>query len=147
MSRKIKVVNNVHGSLGFNLNPTPESLRVLRTQGAFLDIEEDEIRFIFINQEIIQKGILWIEDKEMRVELGLEKPNGVKQNQNILKHDEISEVIQGNYKRLEKILNEITEPNIVLQFVEIARDLKIDSKAKIDLIEARSKIKIFEDAE
>lgn len=147
MGRKIKVVNNIHGSLGFYLNPTPESFRVLKSQGLFYDIDEEEVRFIHVNQEIIQKGMLWIEDKEMRIEFGLEKADGTKQNQNILRHDEIVELVQGNFKRLEKVLNDITESSIILQFVEVARELKIDSKAKIDLIEAKSKMKIFEDIE
>jgi len=147
MSRKIKVINNIHGALGFNLNPTPESLRILKTQGSFIDIEEDEVRYIYINQEIIQRGILWIDDKDMRVELGLEKEDGNKTNVNILRHDEISDIIQGNYKKLEKILNDITELAIIQQFVEIARDLKIDSKAKIDIIEAKANMKIYEDTE
>jgi hypothetical protein len=147
MGRKIKVVNNIHGGLGFYLNPTPESFRLLPRQGAFLDIEEDEVNYIHINQEIIQKGMLWIEDKEKRVELGLEQPDGTKTNQNVLRHDEIVELVQGNYKKLEKALGEIDEQTIVLQFVEVARELKVDSKAKIDLIEAKSKMKIYEDVE
>lgn len=147
MGKKVKVLNNIHGSLGFYLNPTPDSFRVLPKQGAFLTIDEEEINYININQEIIQKGMLWIEDKDLRVQLGLEKPDGTKSNQNVLRHQEIVDLVQGNYKKLEKALDEINENTIVLQFVEVARELKIDSKAKIDIIEKKSKMKIYEDEE
>jgi hypothetical protein len=147
MGKKIKVINNVHSGLGFYLNPTPESFRLLPKQGAFLDINEDEVNYIHINQEIIQKGMLWIDDKDKRVELGLEETDGKKTNQNVIRHDEIVELVQGNYKKLEKALGEIDEQTIILQFVEVARELKIDSKAKIDLIEAKSKMKIYDDAD
>lgn len=145
MGKQVKVVNNIHSAVGFFLNPTPESFRVLPKQGSFLRIDEEEIDYIYINQEVIQKGILWIEDKEIRVKLGLETPEGEKTNLNVLRHDEIVELVQGNYKKLEKVLNEITEKTIILQFVEVARELKVDSKAKIDIIESKSKMKIYDD--
>lgn len=139
------MVNNIHGSLGFFLNPMPESFRVLPKRGAFLNIDDEEIDYISINQEIIQKGFLWIDDKDTRVRLGLETEEGKKTNQNVLKHEEIVSLIQGNYKKLEKVLGEITEKTIIQQFVETARELKIDSKAKIDIIESRAKMKIYND--
>lgn len=147
MGKKVKVLNNIHGSLGFYLNPTPDSFRVLPKQGAFLNIDEEEIDYIYINQEIIQKGMLWIDDSEIRVRFGLEDAEGEKVNLNVLRHDEIVELVQGNYKKLEKALNDITEPTITMQFVEVARELKVDSKAKIDIIEKKSKMKIYEDEE
>ena len=147
MGKKVKVLNNIHGALGFYLNPTPDSFRVLPKQGAFLTIDEEEIDYIFINQEIIQKGMLWLEDKDIRVKLGLETSEGEKTNLNVLRHEEIVELVQGNYKKLEKALGDITEPTIILQFVEVARELKLDSKAKIDIIEKKSNSKIYEDEE
>jgi len=144
---KVKVINNIHGSLGFYLNPTPDSLRVLPRQGAFLTIEEDEINYIYINQQIIQMGMLWVDDKDIRIKLGLETETGVKTNSNVLQHDEIIELVQGNYKKLDKAINEITEPTIILQFVEVARELNIDSKTKIEIIEKKAKMKIFDDEE
>lgn len=142
---KVKVTNNIHGGLGFYLNPMPESFRLLPKQGSFLEITEEELQYIHINQEIIQKGMLWIEDKDTRVIFGLENEDGTKENQNVLQHNEIVDLINGHHKTLEKTLNEITEPTIITQFVEVARDLKIDSKAKIDMIEKASKMTIFED--
>jgi hypothetical protein len=143
--KKVKVINNINGALGFYLNPTPESFRVLVKQGAFLNIDEEEIDYININQEVIQKGMLWIEDKDTRVRLGLEEPTGEKTNANVLRHQEIVDLVNGNYRKLEKVLNDIDEPTIVLQFVEVARELKVDSKAKIDIIETKSKMKIYQD--
>ncbi|MGG3892021.1 hypothetical protein [Metabacillus fastidiosus] len=147
MSQKVKVINNIHSAVGFLLNPNPESLKVLPKQGTFYHVTEEEIDYIHINQNLIQTGVLWVDDKDVRVKLGLETPEGEKTNQNVLRHEEIVELIQGNYKKLEKALSEITENTIILQFVEVARELKVDSKAKIDIIEAKSKIKIFEDEE
>lgn len=145
MSKKVKVINNIHGGLGFNLNPTPDSFRVLPKQGAFLNIEEEEVDYIHINQEIIQKGMLWLDSKELRIKYGLETAEGEKTNLNVVRHEEIVELVSGNYKKLEKALNEVTEETIVLQFVEVARELKVDSKAKIDIIEKKSKMKIYDD--
>lgn len=147
MSKKVKVINNIKSGLGIYLNPTPESFRLLPKQGAFLNIAEEEIDYIHINQSVIQKGMLWIDDKNIRVRLGLEKESGEKTNQNILRHEEIVELVSGNYKKLEKTLEEIDEPMIVTQFVEVARELKIDSKAKIDIIEKKSKMKIYSEDE
>lgn len=145
MSKKVKVVNNIHGSLGFHLNPTPDSFRVLPKQGAFLSIEDEEIDYININQQIIQKGMLWIEDQATRVRLGLEDEKGERSNQNILRHEEIVELVKGNYQVLKKALNEITEKTIIQQFVEVAREVGLDSKGKIDLIEEKAKTKIYSD--
>ncbi|GAV11292.1 hypothetical protein [Paenibacillus sp. NAIST15-1] len=142
---KVKVINNIHSGVGFFLNPTPESFRLLSKQAAFMDITEEEIQYIYINQEIIQKGILWIDNKDIRVKYGIEKEDGTKENHNVLRHDEIVELIQGNYKKLEKVIQEITEPTILTQFVEVARELKVDSKAKIDIIEKATNARIFED--
>lgn len=147
MGKQVKVINNIHGALGFYLNPTPESFRVLPKQGSFLKIDSEEIDYININQEIIQKGMLYIDDKDIRVSLGLETETGEKTNLNVLKHEEIVELVSGNYKKLEKALNEITEEAIILQFVEVARELKVDSKAKIDIIEKKAKVKIYSDEE
>jgi vacuolar-type H+-ATPase subunit F/Vma7 len=142
---KVKVVNNIHGGLGFFLNPTPESFRLLPKQGAFLEITDEEVQYIHINQEIIQKGMLWLESKELRVIYGIEKEDGTKENLNVLRHDEIVELVQGNYKKLEKSIDEITESTILSQFVEVARELKIDSKAKIDIIEKATGATIYEE--
>lgn len=145
MTKTVKVINNIHSSVGFQLNPLPESIRILPKQGSFLNITEEEVDYININQAIIQKGIIWIDDKDVRVKLGLESETGEKTNSNVVRYDEIVELVQGNYKKLEKSLNEITEDAIVQQFVEIARELKIDSKAKIDIIQAKSKTKIYDE--
>jgi len=147
MGKQVKVINNIHSGLGFYLNPTPESFRLLPKQGSFLKIDEEEIDYIHINQEVIQKGMLWIDDKEVRVKLGLETETGEKTNSNVVRNEEIIELVQGNYKKLEKELNEITEKAIILQFVEVARELKLDSKAKIDIIEKKAKMKIYDDEE
>lgn len=147
MGKQVKVVNNIQSGLGFYLNPTPESFRLLPKRGSFLKIDEEEIDYIHINQEVIQKGMLWIDDKDVRVKFGLESEDGQKTNQNVVRHEEIVELIQGNYKKLEKALNEVTEKAIILQFVEVARELEVDSKAKIDIIEKKSKMKIYEDEE
>ena len=143
--KKVKVINNVHSVVGFYLNPLPESFRVLPRQGAFLNLTEEELDYININQAIIQKGLIWIDDKELRVKYGLETPDGEKANANILQYEEIKELVNGNYKKLEKAIGEITENAILLQFVEAAREVNLDSKAKIDIIENKSKIKIYDD--
>lgn len=147
MSEKIKVTNNIKSILGFELNPTSEGFRVLPRQGAFLHITEDELNYIHINQSIIQKGMLWIDDKEQRVKLGLESDEGERASKNILQYEEIKELVEGHHATLRKSLSEIDEPTILLQFVEVARDLEIDSKAKINMIEKAAKVTIFEDEE
>lgn len=144
---KIKVVNNIKGAVGFYLNPTPESFRVLNNQGLFLHIGEEELNYINVNQKIIQKGILWIDDKDIRIKLGLELEDGTKTNSNVLQYDEIVEMVKGNYKKLEKVLGEITEKTISQQFVEAARESGIDSRAKIDIIEKATGQRIYEDEE
>ena len=145
MSNKIKVINNVHSVVGFYLNPSADSFRSLPKQGAFMNIAEEELDYIYINQAIIQKGALWIDDKPTRIRLGLETETGEKTNQNILRYDEILELVQGNYKKLEKAINEITEESILQQFVEAAREVKLDSKAKIDIIQGKAKMPIYDE--
>lgn len=145
MSKKVKVINNVHSVVGFYLNPLPESFRVLPKQGAFLQLCEEELDYININQSIIQKGLIWIDDAELRVKYGLETEKGEKANANVLQYSEIIKLVEGHHKRLEKAIGEITEDTILQQFVEAARELKLDSKAKIDMIEAKAKIKIYDE--
>lgn len=145
MSKKVKVINNVHSVVGFYLNPLPESFRVLPKQGAFLQLTEEELDYIHINQSIIQKGLIWIDDVELRVKYGIENDKGEKENSNVLQYAEILELVKGNHKRLEKVMGEITEDAILQQFVEASRELKLDSKAKIDIIEAKAKIKIYDE--
>lgn len=145
MSKKVKVINNVHSVVGFYLNPLAESFRVLPKQGAFLQLSEEELDYIHINQSIIQKGLIWIDDAELRVKYGLETEQGEKANSNVLQYSEILKLVEGNYKRLEKVIGEITEDAILQQFVEAARELKVDSKSKIDIIEAKAKIKIYDE--
>lgn len=145
MSKKIKVINNIKGILGMDLNPTNEGYRALPRQGAFLNITEDELNYIHVNQEIIQKGMLWIEDKDHRVRLGIEDEEGKRESNNILKHDEIVELVKGNHLKLRSTLKDIDEQTILTQFVEVARDLEIDSVAKIKMIEEASNMTIFDD--
>ena len=147
MGKKVKVINNIHSIVGFYLNPLPESFRVLPRQGAFLSVEEEELDYIHINQSIIQKGIIWIDDKDVRIKFGLETPEGEKANANVLQYTEILELVGGHHKRLEKIINGISEDAIVQQFVEAARELEIDSVTKIDIIEKKAKTKIRQEAE
>lgn len=144
MSKKIKIINNIKSIVSFNINPV-DGFRTLPRQGAFMNITEDELNYIYINQQIIQKGILWVDDKDMRVQLGLETEDGTKDNKNIIQHEDIVKLIEGHHKTLERNLKSITEPTILLQFVEIARELNIDSVAKIKMIEESAKVKIFED--
>jgi hypothetical protein len=142
---KIKVINNTHGALGFTTNPTPQSLVVLKSHGLFWYLTEDEIRYVFLNQSIIQKGLLWIDDKDMRISLDLEQADGQKVNYNVMKNEEVVAFLSGNYKRLEKVLEEVTEQHTLKQFVENARIMKLDSKAKIDIIEKKANIKVYDD--
>lgn len=142
---KVKVKNNIHGALGFFRNPSPESFQVLQKQGLFTTLTDEEIDYISINQDIIHKGSLYIDDQKTRVRLGLETEKGQKTNSNILQYDEIKELVSGNYKALEKAISNIDEKNILLQFVEVARELNIDSKSKIKIIEDKVKVKIFDD--
>lgn len=144
---KIKVVNNIKSALGFNLSPAGDAFRVLDKQGLFYHVTEDELNYIHINQEIIQKGMLWIDDKETRVKLGLEKEDGTKENKNIIQYNEIVKLVEGHHKTLESALDKIDEPTILEQFVEVARDLEIDSVAKIKMIEDKSDTEIFTDDE
>lgn len=139
------VRSNVQGGLGFFLNPSPESFRLLPKHDTFLDITEDEVRYIHINQEIIQKGMLWVEDDTLRIEFGIDSVDGQRENMNAIKRSEIVELVSGNYKKLEKALQSIDEQSILTQFVEVARELKIDSKTKIDVIERAAKINIYEE--
>lgn len=143
--KQVKVINNVHSIVGFYLNPLPQSFRSLPRQGAFISISEEELDYIFINQQIIQKGLIWIDDQETRIKYGLEEASGKKLNSNVLQYSEIIELVNGNYKKLEKSVNEITEKAILDQFVQAAREVNLDSKVKIDIIEAKTKVKIFDE--
>lgn len=147
LSNKIKVINNVKSIVGFNIDPTGSGFRSLPKQGTFIFLTEEEINYIHVNQSIIQKGLVWIEDKDTRVKLGLEDEEGNRENSNIIQHKEIVELVEGHHKTLESALNKIDEPTILQQFVEVARDLKIDSISKIKAIEKASNMMIFPDEE
>lgn len=143
--KKVKIINNVDAIVGFQLDPLPQSLRILPRRGAFLNITEEELDYIHVNQNLIQKGLIWIDDQEIRVNYGLEKPTGEKLNVNVLQYEEIVKLVNGHHKTLEKALSKIDEKAILLQFVEAARESKLDSKIKIDMIEAKVNVEIFPD--
>lgn len=145
MSNKIKLVNNIKSIVGFNVNPSGDGFRTLPKQGTFIYVTEDELNYIHINQSIIQKGILWIDNQDMRIKLGLEDESGDRHNKNILQYEDIVNLVKGHHMTLASALRNIDEQAILLQFVEVARDLKIDSMAKVKMIEEKSKVKVFDD--
>lgn len=140
-NEKVLLTSNFDGTVG--VTPAYSKFAKFAKKGVSIPFDKDEIRYIFRVQSVIQNGLVIVDDKDLRVEFGLETAKGEKQNMNVLTPEEIVKLINGSVKNLEKALKDITEEHTLRAIVETAREQKVDSKVKIDLIEKASKLEVF----
>ncbi|EGL17486.1 MULTISPECIES: hypothetical protein [unclassified Paenibacillus] len=135
----VKVVNNMPvGGLG--IDNQEGKIKILRKPGTSINVSHDDIWHIFNSCKMIQKGHLYIDDKSMRQELGLEDGDTV--DVNSLSREELKEVVTaGNIEELKKLfgadLSQGTKEKIVILAREQYKESSIDAKI-LKLIETET---------
>lgn len=143
--KQIKVVSNMPaGALGISL--TNGKNHVLRKPDAFMNISEEDVWHIFNSCKTIQKGYLYIDDKAMRVELGLEDAEGV--DVNALSREELKDMLDtSSPEELKEIfqadLSDGTREKIVILAREQFKANGMDAK-KLKVIENETGLPIME---
>lgn len=119
--RKIKVVNNMPaGALGLDLSDG--KTHVLRKPSAFKLISVDDVWHIFNSCKTIQKGHAFIDDKQMRIELGLEEDEAV--DVNALSRDELKVMVDdSDIAELKEILDADLSNGTKERIIVLARDI------------------------
>lgn len=137
--KKIKVVNNMpKGSLGIKLSDGKSY--VLSKPGAYHMCSKEDVWHIFNTCNTIQRGYAFIDDKAMRVELGLEESDGI--DINALSKKELTEIVEEYSDKEIKELFDADISNVTIEkIVLIARELykkgKMDAK-KMKVIETET---------
>lgn len=145
-ARKIKVVNNMPaGALGLDLSDG--KTHVLRKPGAFKQISEDDVWHIFNACKTIQKGHAHIDDKQMRIELGLEEDDAI--DVNALSKDDLRVMVdEADIVELKEILDADISKGTKERIVVLARDIYKESgmdAKKVKLLEAKTGMPVAED--
>jgi len=144
-NKNIKVVNNMPaGRLGLEYSNGKKF--VLPSQTAFTNIPTDEVWHIYNSCKTIQKGYLFIDDKAMRVELGLEDEEGT--DINALSRTDLKEiVIDRPISEIKEILSsdlsDGTKEKIIILAREEYKEKGMDAK-KVKLFEAELNMPIME---
>lgn len=119
--RKIKLVNNMPaGALGLDLSDG--KTHVLRKPNAFKLVSVDDIWHIFNSCKTIQKGHAFVDDKQMRIELGLEEDEAI--DVNALSRDELKVMVdEADISELKEILDADLSNGTKERIIVLARDI------------------------
>lgn len=121
IEKSIKVVNNMpNGGLGIDLANGKK--KILPKPNSFTEITKEDIWHIYNICRTIQKGYLFIDDKEMRVELGLEDGDGIEINA-MCREDLKSIVVDKPLSELKEILESDLSDGTKEKIVVLAREV------------------------
>jgi hypothetical protein len=119
--RKIKVVNNMPaGALG--IDTVDGKTHILRKPEAYKLVSVDDIWHIFNSCKTIQKGHAFIDDKQMRIELGLEEDESIDVNA-LSKTDLRVMVDESDIAELKEILDADLSTGTKERIIVLARDI------------------------
>jgi|GEM_PF-2777701 len=145
-AKMIRVVNNMPtGSLGIVL--TDGKPIVLSKPGSYKEVSFDNVLNIYNSCKLIQKGHLYIDNKDVRIEFGLE--DGDQVDINALSREELGELVkESDAKHLETILaadtSDGTKEKIVLLAREQYKNESMDAK-KVKVIETATGMSVTEE--
>jgi hypothetical protein len=99
------------------------------------ELPEDAVQYLLMNTTCFTKGDLAvIEDKPEAKEI-VENIDDIDQyKNNVHTHEQIVKLLNGNYKALEKALNSITSIAEKTFVIDVAKEIKLDSNAKLKLL-------------
>lgn len=90
-----------------------------------------DVQWLHTRSATFKKGYLYIEDADLRKRLGLETE---KVKSYSLSREDIEKMLKGNMNQLKK-LNELKDnKNLILEVVEVAKELNITNSNKIDFL-------------
>lgn len=144
-SNSIKVINNMPaGGLGIELANGKK--RILPEPESFINITVEDIWHTFNTCKTIQKGYLFIDDKDMRIELGLEDDEGIDINaisREDLKVIVVDKPVSELKEILESDLSDGTKEKIVILAREIYASEGMDAR-KVSMIENLTNMPVTE---
>jgi hypothetical protein len=145
-NRKIKVINNMPaGALGIEL--VDGKTHVLRKPSAFKLVSVDDIWHIFNSCKTIQKGHAYIDDRQMRVDLGLEEDDAI--DVNAISKDDLRVIVdESDIAELKDILeadlSHGTKERIIVLARDIYKEKGMDAR-KMKLLETEIGMPVAED--
>lgn len=144
-ANSIKVINNMpNGGLGLDLANGKKI--ILPKPDSFANITRDDIWHIFNTCRTIQKGYLFIDDKEMRIDIGLEDGDGIEINA-MSREDLKTIVVDKPVSELKEILasdlSDGTKEKIVVLAREVYNSEGMDAR-KVAAIENATSMPISE---
>lgn len=136
---KYKVFNNNKFIVGIKFNDgthrevniSPNTSRVL---------EEDDILYVDAVSQLFKKGILYTEDKEMLEKLGFEE-----KSPNTISDSEIKAILKLSNAKMKTELSKIDSKHAIEKVVNVAKNDKDLTQAKLKIIGDVLDVDIFDD--
>ena len=111
---KVKVYNRNKFDIGIKLiNPMREqNIKA----GSFTILDEDDVYYLDTICTLFKRGMLVIESVEVKTNL-----NMVEENPNVVNEEEMLKILKGNFLKMKKDLEKITEPHTKDFIYQLAR--------------------------
>lgn len=121
--KRYKVENKNRFAIGIQLqNPFREQNI---SPGSFALLTIDEIAYVASVSKLFARGMLTVEDTEVREAIGL-----VGENKNVISDKEIETLLKGNFATMKSKLSELTETHAKSRVVEIFKKIGADLPMK-----------------
>jgi len=144
-----KVARNRSFEFTVNCPITKKETKFLGSRNGFTDVKdipEETFNWLMASTTTFKDGELALVEEDGLVELKKatyeEEFESIKANTHT--RDEIVKILNGNTNAMKKQLESITIPEEKRFVVEIAKDIKLDSVAKVDFIKAWSGVDVNE---
>lgn len=126
---KYKVHNRNPFNVGLNFMDGLRSITIPKKSFTLLD--EDEIYYQNTISTLFQKGVLTVDEDEIKKNLNLD----TEKNSNAITDEDIKNILKGSLAKIKKDLSGINEPYAKSKVFEIAKDMYSNlSGGKIDYI-------------
>jgi hypothetical protein len=125
---KVKVYNKNKFDIGVKLiNPVREqNIKA----GSFTILEKDDVYYLDTICALFRRGMLVIDDEEVKENLGY-----VEVNENIKSDDELISILKGNFLKMKSELSKINEPHIIDAIYNVAKTISAElSGAKLKFL-------------
>jgi len=113
---KVKMFNKNRFDIGISLiNPSREqNIRA----GSFTIVEEDDVYYLDTICTLLKRGMLVVENEEVNINLGI-----MDKNPNVVNEVEMLKTLRGNFLKMKKDLEIITEPHTKNAIYSLARSI------------------------
>lgn len=133
--KRVKIMNKVKGTVILT-DPNVPITREWTKKGQIATIPMDVMQDLIYQEgtlELFRQGVLYIVDKEDRIELGLEV-EGQKPEIEFLTENQMLGALIGTPKDIENMIKKLPKAQVD-EFVDLAVEKEITDMAKVDVIE------------